>query len=154
MLKPLPFVNAFPQNRGSLLSRASSVRDQWSPAKQYNPVFKLFCMTFTQVKTIYLDWSSAIPMPSNMPVSSGWSLLPAWWDSKNTKFGLLDKAFSHKNLFLSNPFCLLCTFLFLQNSYSAVYFPHATEFIWTIGFPVSALLFWLLLEVERPKLHE
>lgn len=49
---------------------------------------------------------------------------------------------------------VLCSFLLLQNHYRAVYLPCVAEFIQAISFPVSALLFWLLLEVERPKCHE
>lgn len=63
MLEPLPFVNAFPQNWEAY------VPDQWLWTKQYDVVFKLFCMTFTHVKTIFLDCSVAVSMPSSMPVS-------------------------------------------------------------------------------------
>lgn len=81
-------------------------------------------MTFTQIKTIYLDCSVAVPMPSSMPAPTRLEFAPVVKDYKDD---LLGRAFSHKNLFLSSPFCFLCSFIFLQNSYSALYFPHATE---------------------------
>lgn len=135
------------------LSRASSMTGP--SAKQYSAVFKLFHITFTQDTAIHLECSAAAPVPSDMPVprrleftactvgrGQEWS-----WSSRS-------KARNSPTKILSSPitFYPLCFFLLLQNSYRAVYFPHAAEFIWAISFLLSALLFWLLVESRKAKM--
>lgn len=143
------------QSRGLWLPRASSVPDLCLFAKQYSAICKLFCVTFMQDKVIHFECRAAFPVPSDLPVPrrlefaaftvgqwEGFQLVCKTGHSPTKTFSSLIMIY------------LLCFFILLQKSSRAVYLPRAAEFIQAISFLVSALLFLLLLEVERPKCHE
>lgn len=155
MLVPLPFVSACPPEKGALAAR--STQHAWSlPLSQ-----EIQCYFWALLYYVHAGYnnSSGVQCSSSCALrlasgqEAGVRCLPAG-AGRGEKL-VCRTGHSPTNIF-SSPitFYHLCSFLLLQNSYRAVYFPHDAEFIWGISFLVSTLLFWLLLEVERPKCHE
>lgn len=139
------------QSRGLWLSRASSMPDLYLLAKQYSAVFEVFCITCTEDNTTHLSAVQPFLCPQTRQSAGG---RVCFLHGGAVRVKMQDRAFSYKRFSSLITFYLLCSFLLLQNSYRAAYFPCAAEFIWAISFLVFTLLFLLLLEVERPKCRE